>query len=55
MNSHVAKLSKRRSHAWRRAFLIAALAAALLAGLGKADNARENSVFSDLPSSFATH
>ena len=54
MNSHTAKLHgfqhhKRRAHAWRRAFLIAALAAALLAGLSSAESAREQSVFGDVP------
>ena len=52
MNSHAAHgydHHKRRAHAWRRAFLIAALAAALLAGLGSAENATEQSVFGDQP------
>jgi hypothetical protein len=58
MSSHAAKLHgfhshKRRSHAWRRAFLIAALAAALLAGLGSAENSHEQSVFGDLPKAYA--
>ena len=57
MNSHAAKLQefhhKRRAHAWRLAFLIAALAAALLAGLGSAGGANERSVFGDLPTAHA--
>ena len=53
MSSHAAKLGyhqhKRRSHAWRRAILIAALAAALLAGLTSAGNSHDQSVFGELP------
>ena len=62
MSSHAAKLqnlfhrsAKRRTHAWRRAFLIAALAAALFAGLSSAENANvQQSVFGDLPHAHGT-
>ena len=62
MSTYAAKLqhlfhrnAKHRSHAWRRAVLIAALAAALFAGLSFAEGAGEkDSVFGQLPSEFAT-
>ena len=58
MNSHAAKLQgfhqRRRSHAWRRACLIAALAAALLAGLSSADGGHDQSVFGDLPKAYGS-
>jgi hypothetical protein len=62
MSTHAAKFhhlfhrnAKRRVHAWRRACLIAALAAALFAGLSSAENASEQqSVFGDLPHGYAT-
>jgi hypothetical protein len=60
MNARTAKFfhpyqrRSRRHNAWRKAFLIAALAAALLAGLGSTENSRkDHSVFGDAPASYA--